>query len=526
MTDAGFFKGTNTEQDSRFADKKKKLLKSMKFGENLSEKVDTSRINVDSIKPWIVKRITELLSFDDDIVCDFVVNMLAEQSPDPKEIQINLSAFLGSKNARIFVGELWDLLLSAMNTPGGVPAILLEAKKAEILSSKAQEEKFKSEQQSSRQVTGSHGDGPSSNRSDGSASPARSDRRRRHYSSSPESPAGRSDRERRRRDEERDRSETDDWDRRKRRHSRSPSYGHRGRHGSRGYHRRGHGRHDHSPRDGRNHRGDDTRDRSRRDRSREEREERREQRPDGPICVPRDSSPSSQRETSPSRQPVQHSSPPTTESQRNGRRRELEVAEEVVDRSRGEEGRSPVREERSQRERNPVVYREERRMREIDSDKRHNRGRPHRRDGDPYEHRRDDNRVTMDNETYIEERRHRYEPPPRNTTNHSSNLVELTEVIPDPHHHYECKRSSHHRSRHHHHHGDMIRGGGGGRGDNYGRHHRHSSSPRHHRHSSSPRHHRHSSSPRHRSRSPEGPFPMEVAVRRHRAECVAIPDSL
>ncbi|VDL41549.1 unnamed protein product [Hymenolepis diminuta] len=133
MTDAGFFKGTNTEQDSRFADKKKKLLKSMKFGENLSEKVDTSRINVDSIKPWIVKRITELLSFDDDIVCDFVVNML---SPDPKEIQINLSAFLGSKNARIFVGELWDLLLSAMNTPGGVPAILLEAKKAEILSSK------------------------------------------------------------------------------------------------------------------------------------------------------------------------------------------------------------------------------------------------------------------------------------------------------------------------------------------------------------------------------------------------------
>lgn len=58
------------------------------------------------------------------------------QFPDPKDIQINLSAFLGSKNARIFVGELWDLLLSAMNTPGGVPAILLEAKRAEFLSSK------------------------------------------------------------------------------------------------------------------------------------------------------------------------------------------------------------------------------------------------------------------------------------------------------------------------------------------------------------------------------------------------------
>lgn len=52
MTDAGFFKvicvlflyffihqGTNTDQDSRFTDKKKKLLKSMKFGDNLNEKV-------------------------------------------------------------------------------------------------------------------------------------------------------------------------------------------------------------------------------------------------------------------------------------------------------------------------------------------------------------------------------------------------------------------------------------------------------------------------------------------------------
>ncbi|VDD81508.1 unnamed protein product [Mesocestoides corti] len=145
MTDAGFFKGTSTDQDSRFADKKKKLMKSMKFGDNLNQKVDTQRVNVECIKPWIVKRITELLSYDDDIVCDFVVNLLSEQFPDPKDIQINLTAFLGSKSARIFVTELWDLLLSAMNTPGGVPAIFLEAKKAELLSSRTDEEKFRNE---------------------------------------------------------------------------------------------------------------------------------------------------------------------------------------------------------------------------------------------------------------------------------------------------------------------------------------------------------------------------------------------
>nr|VZI42928.1 unnamed protein product [Spirometra erinaceieuropaei] len=115
MTDAGFFKGTSADQDSRFADKKKKLLKSMEFGDNLNK-----------------KRITELLTYEDDILCDYVFNQLSEQHPDPKEIQINMTGFLLSKNARIFISELWDLLLSAMGTPGGVPAVFLEAKKAEL----------------------------------------------------------------------------------------------------------------------------------------------------------------------------------------------------------------------------------------------------------------------------------------------------------------------------------------------------------------------------------------------------------
>ncbi|VDP93424.1 unnamed protein product [Echinostoma caproni] len=129
MTDAGFFKGTSAEQDARFSDKKKKLMKTMKFGENLSQKVN---FNLDCIKPWIIRRITELLNFEDEVVWDYVLNQLDERYPDPKEIQINITGFLNSKNARIFLSELWDLLLSAMQNPEGVPAALVEAKKAEI----------------------------------------------------------------------------------------------------------------------------------------------------------------------------------------------------------------------------------------------------------------------------------------------------------------------------------------------------------------------------------------------------------
>ena len=39
MTDAGFFKGTSADQDSRFSDKNKKLMKTMKFADNLEKKV-------------------------------------------------------------------------------------------------------------------------------------------------------------------------------------------------------------------------------------------------------------------------------------------------------------------------------------------------------------------------------------------------------------------------------------------------------------------------------------------------------
>ena len=43
MTDAGFFRGTSSDQDNRFSDKEKKLLKQMKFEESLNKKVRPSK---------------------------------------------------------------------------------------------------------------------------------------------------------------------------------------------------------------------------------------------------------------------------------------------------------------------------------------------------------------------------------------------------------------------------------------------------------------------------------------------------
>lgn len=47
-------------------------------------------------------------------------------------MQINLTGFLNGKNAREFMKELWDMLLSAQAHPSGIPEKMIEAKKLEL----------------------------------------------------------------------------------------------------------------------------------------------------------------------------------------------------------------------------------------------------------------------------------------------------------------------------------------------------------------------------------------------------------
>ena len=60
------------------------------------------------------------------------MNISILQHPDPKGMQITLTGFLQGKNARVFMGELWELLVSAQENIGGIPTAFLEKKKEEI----------------------------------------------------------------------------------------------------------------------------------------------------------------------------------------------------------------------------------------------------------------------------------------------------------------------------------------------------------------------------------------------------------
>ncbi|KAI7816509.1 PWI domain-containing protein [Gamsiella multidivaricata] len=135
MGDAGFFKGTSADQDARFSDKQKKLLRSMNFPSEFSQKVDMKKVNMKVIKGWMAQRVSQLLGIEDEVVVEYAFGMLEEPLPDPKMMQINLQGFL-DKNSQVFMLELWKLLLSAQNSLGGIPQQFLDQTKEELLQAK------------------------------------------------------------------------------------------------------------------------------------------------------------------------------------------------------------------------------------------------------------------------------------------------------------------------------------------------------------------------------------------------------
>ena len=94
-----------------------------------------TRVKLDVLKPWINQRVASYLNgLEDDVVVEFVFNQLEDKNPDPRKMQINLTGFLNGKNARLFMGELWNMLDAAQTNPAGIPQELIDKKKDEIKS--------------------------------------------------------------------------------------------------------------------------------------------------------------------------------------------------------------------------------------------------------------------------------------------------------------------------------------------------------------------------------------------------------
>ena len=140
----GFFRGTSADQDTRFSNKQAKLMKSQKFAPELEHLVDMTKVNMEVIKPWITRRVTELLGFEDEVLINFIHSLLDAKEVNGKEVQIQITGFM-EKNTGKFMKELWMLLLSAQKNASGVPQQFLDAKEEELLKKKAESDLIASE---------------------------------------------------------------------------------------------------------------------------------------------------------------------------------------------------------------------------------------------------------------------------------------------------------------------------------------------------------------------------------------------
>ncbi|XP_066395662.1 uncharacterized protein [Miscanthus floridulus] len=169
----GFFRGTSADQDTRFSNKQAKLLKTQKFAPELDHLVDTSKVKMDVMKPWIAKRVTELLGFEDEVLINFIYGLLEEKEADGKKIQIQLTGFM-EKNTVKFMKELWSLLLSAQQNASGVPQQFLDEKEAEIQQKKAEDDRIAQEIQKKREKEGRDSELEKNKITDGDAGNSRS----------------------------------------------------------------------------------------------------------------------------------------------------------------------------------------------------------------------------------------------------------------------------------------------------------------------------------------------------------------
>ncbi|CAA6656795.1 unnamed protein product [Spirodela intermedia] len=141
--------GTSADQDTRFSNKQAKLLKTQKFAQELDHlvsdhhlqassfvscdiefvefAVDMTKVKMDVMKPWIAKRVTELLGFEDEVLINFVYGLLDAKVPDSNTAH----RFYGEEYGK-FMKELWVLLLSAQKNASGVPQQFLDEKEEEM----------------------------------------------------------------------------------------------------------------------------------------------------------------------------------------------------------------------------------------------------------------------------------------------------------------------------------------------------------------------------------------------------------
>ncbi|KAF8000178.1 hypothetical protein HF325_005107 [Metschnikowia pulcherrima] len=122
-------------KDANAVDEEKARRKQRKAEERcLNLKVDISKVSMSVIKQWMTEKLAEELP-DDDVALEFIYELLVvaeNELPDIGAIREQMNDFLGKEKSRDFCVGLWQLLLSAQVSPGGIPQQLVDERKAKF----------------------------------------------------------------------------------------------------------------------------------------------------------------------------------------------------------------------------------------------------------------------------------------------------------------------------------------------------------------------------------------------------------
>ena len=78
-----------------FQDKTEKEKKELKCSKILNVKIDSKKVVINVLKPWITEQINAIMGFDDDVLINLVFNLLEKSRyPDAKDMLLQLKPFL------------------------------------------------------------------------------------------------------------------------------------------------------------------------------------------------------------------------------------------------------------------------------------------------------------------------------------------------------------------------------------------------------------------------------------------------
>ena len=136
---AGRGPGGNSTASTSSAEAKARRRVELALPVALREKIETRKVDVEAMKPWIATRVTALLGVEDEVLIGMIEALLEEEAVHRSGARMcgQLTSFL-DKDAETFCVELWTLLKSAQDNyekdgPGvrGIPSAFVRDEAAE-----------------------------------------------------------------------------------------------------------------------------------------------------------------------------------------------------------------------------------------------------------------------------------------------------------------------------------------------------------------------------------------------------------